>query len=348
MTHHDVSGDAIERLRAPARVLAVALLALGLAACAGTQRNGPETAQGETFDEVNDPLEPINRVTFQVNDAIDTVVLRPVAVVYRDTVPDPMRQALTNLLRNLATPVIIANNALQGDWERAEINLTRLFVNTTVGVGGLGDVMGMTPGYEYRSADFGQTLGIWGVGEGPYLVLPLLGPSNPRDLAGRVVDTVADPIFIAGATAADPVSDALDYFGYSRTGATVIDIRSRTIDELDEIRRSSVDYYAAIRSLYRQSRNAMIRGDAAPSPVIIPDYNQAPDSVPAPAASIPAASIPAAAAPPGEAAQAAPRRIWNRGTTDGARGSAEVGMRGAGLAETGRAETGAAETGMER
>jgi phospholipid-binding lipoprotein MlaA len=260
------------------------LLALAVASCA-SQRG----------DVANDPYEPINRRIFAFNDALDRYAVRPVAVAYRDTVPDPLRDRVTNVLRNLNTPVILINELLQGDVEGAEVAAARLFINSTIGLGGLHDVAGMDKRLAYREEDFGQTLAVWGVDSGPYLVIPFLGPSNPRDFTGRMVDSFGDPVRIA----LGPVAD-VDAFGPSRLGGTIIDSRSRTVDITDEIRRSSVDFYAAIRSLYQQSREAAIADGAVEPDIEIPVYDLPEEEAPPPSDIAPGGGVSDAA--PGAAA----------------------------------------------
>ncbi len=230
-----------------AAFLAVSLL--GLSACAAT---------GTAED--NDPLEGFNRGVFAFNDAVDTVVLRPTAIVYREVMPDPFKDRIRDFLNNLKTPVILANDLLQGDLDRAETTFRRFFINTIAGLGGIIDVASSV-GIQRHSEDFGQTLGTWGAGEGFYLVLPLLGPSSPRDTVGIVVDYFLDPVNYA--IAAHGPREA----GYARTGADVVDGRYRTLKLTDELRRDSVDYYAKVRSLYRQRREFEIRnGKGVPAP----------------------------------------------------------------------------------
>lgn len=227
-------------------------LAIGAGGCASSTGNG-----------VYDPIEPVNRAIFQVNEAADFLVVRPVAETYRQVVPDPLKDMVTNVLRNLRTPVIVLNQLLQGDWQGAEVAATRFFLNSTVGVLGLVDIAGYgNPELAYESEDFGQTLSVWGVGDGPYLVLPLLGPSNLRDTAGRVVDTASDPLTY---TLTDDASLA-------RTLVGAIDARSQLLDPLDEVRRSSLDYYAAVRSLYIQGRDGEIREGATTDDESFPDF----------------------------------------------------------------------------
>ncbi len=202
-------------------------------------------------DDVNDPLEEFNRAMFGIHNGIDKVVLVPVARTYRTVIPEPGRQSVRNFLRNLSSPVILANDVLQGEPERAGTTLARFGINTTVGVLGLFDPASQM-GFVRHHEDFGQTLAVHGVTEGPYLFLPVFGPSPPRDLVGRGVDMVLDPVTWIG-------GDDFQYFKYGRTIVNVVDLRARNLETLDEIERTSIDYYAAVRSVYRQSRDGAIR-----------------------------------------------------------------------------------------
>ncbi len=222
---------------------------LGCAALATTLMAAPASAQ-ETND-VNDPLEEINRVFFEINNIADKAVMVPVATLYFTVVPRPARRGIRNFVRNLNSPVILANDIMQGEGRRAGTTLTRFVINSTLGVGGIFDPAS-NMGYERHFEDFGQTLAVHGMSEGPYLFLPVLGPSPPRDLAGRVVDAVIDPINWVG-------GDDFQYFKYGRAAIRVVDLRGQNLDTLDEIERTSIDYYAAVRSLYRQSRDGAIR-----------------------------------------------------------------------------------------
>ena len=162
------------------------ILIAGMAGCATTQ--APASSQ-----EVADPIEPVNRAIFSFNMFVDTWLLEPVARGYRFVTPEPARRSVANFLANLRSPVIFANDALQGERERAGITLGRFMINTTLGVAGLFDPASAL-GYHRHDEDFGQTLGVWGVPSGPYLMLPLLGPSNGRDTAGRVGDYFINPL----------------------------------------------------------------------------------------------------------------------------------------------------------
>lgn len=205
----------------------------------------------EPVEEDTDPLEIPNRLIFAFNQAADFAIIRPVAYVYREIVPLAVRDAIRNFLRNLRTPVILANDLLQGEMDRAAATTQRFFINSTAGVLGFFDVAA-DMGLPWHDEDFGQTLGVYGIGEGVYLVLPLLGPSSARDAAGRVVDHFLDPLtYIAD-------DQGKEEWMLYRTALAGVDFRARNIDTLDEIERDSIDFYARIRSLYRQRRKAKI------------------------------------------------------------------------------------------
>ncbi len=205
-------------MRAPSSPALFALplaMALALGACA-TPPDPSDPDAVIDYEAANDPLEPTNRVIYQVNDAIDTVILRPVALAYRTLVPDIGRAGVRNVLDNLQSPVVLANDMLQGKPKRAGDTFMRLIINSTMGFGGVFDpATGM--GYPSHASDFGMTLAVWGVGEGPYVYLPLFGPSNPRDAVGRGVDIAADPFNWISPNVVP------ETFGYTRTGVNAVD-----------------------------------------------------------------------------------------------------------------------------
>lgn len=255
---------------------AVLLLATLSAGCATAPDPTDREAYRE-YEELNDPLEPFNRAMFFVNRALDTWFLQPFSEFYRGLVPPPIQRGVTNFLRNLRSPVILANNLLQGEPEEAGNTLTRMLVNTTLGVGGLDDPA-KDFGYPFHDEDFGQTLAVWGVGDGPFLMLPLLGPSNPRDASGLAVDSfLIDPIGLMTTLG----NEELQPYQYARFGLTVVDARARNTDAINEINRS-LDPYAAMRSFYRQYRAAEIRKrgaateEEAPS-AVLPEIPDIPD-----------------------------------------------------------------------
>jgi phospholipid-binding lipoprotein MlaA len=226
---------------------ALALLA-GLTACASSQKP-VDTASNEAG--VNDPYEGMNRKVFNFNMKLDKYLLQPVARGYRDTLPDWTRSAIRSTLDNLATPVTLANDLLQGDFDRAGDTVSRFTINTLYGPLGVRDLAAEN-GIKPHGEDFGQTLAVWGVDSGPYLVLPFFGPSSPRDAGGMVVDVAFNPLTYV---------DLNDYFWVPITlkGLDVVDERSRTLDALTELQNTSIDFYASIRSLYTQARANAIR-----------------------------------------------------------------------------------------
>lgn len=213
------------------------------------------------LEETNDPLEPMNRYFFEVNRFIDEFFLKPVAWWYRIGVPDPVRNRIHNALTNLTLPWTVANDALQGEFSRAGVATTRFVVNSTLGVAGLFDVA-TDWGYPHHDEDLGQTLAVWGVPEGPYLVLPVLGPSNPRDAVGFAGAYFGDPVNIGLEAAASGATIA-------RGAVSAADTRERNIETLADIERNAVDFYATVRSIYRQQRASEIR-NGAPEEIPLP------------------------------------------------------------------------------
>lgn len=252
-----------------AALLSSALVIVSSIAARADQQPAPAqpvvTTQDVQSNDNNDPFEGGNRVMFEINQALDKVLLRPVAFVYREVLPDFAQDGVRNFMNNLNAPVIFANDVFQGEPDRAGVTLLRFGINSTIGLGGLIDVASELD-LPYHDEDFGQTLGTWGVGEGPYLYLFVMGPTNARDLTGFVVDRGLDPL-----TYVNWGNDDLEYAPVARTALNVIDLRARNIDTLDEIERASVDYYASIRSLYRQSREDAIR-NGTPSKDL-PDFD---------------------------------------------------------------------------
>lgn len=209
----------------------------------------------QEFKRLNDPLEPANRAIHGMNQRVDKILIEPIAVTYGFIIPKPLRTIITNVLRNAAEPLTFVNDVLQGEPERAGNTLTRFLTNSTLGAGGSIDVA-VDMGLERHVEDFGQTLAVWGFGEGPYIVLPFLGPSTVRDGIGRIGEIYADPAALA--------IDRANVKGLSiaRMGLTAIDARHRNLDTLRELEESSIDLYATMRSAYRQNRRAEIRNGA--------------------------------------------------------------------------------------
>ena len=208
---------------------------------------------GITDLDGRDPLEPLNRGIFAFNEFVYEYLLTPLARGYNKVVPEPIRTSLDNMISNLNGPVVLANDLLQGEFKRAGDTTARFFINSTLGVLGTVDVADDL-GFKKHSEDFGQTLGAWGLDEGFYLVLPLLGPSNPRDAVGKLfVDGYFDPL---GYYLSETDNDE---WGYVRSGVGGFTEYTGIVDDLDNLRETSVDFYGALRSLYRQRRAAQIR-----------------------------------------------------------------------------------------
>ncbi|MBR0663923.1 VacJ family lipoprotein [Roseomonas hellenica] len=219
------------------------LLLLVAAGCAG--RDG---SQAVAAGEPGDPAESVNRVVFDGNQFVDRTVLRPVASAYREYVPQRIRSSVGNFAANLGEPRTLVNDLLQGNTTRAWNTTQRFAVNTTIGVAGLFDVA-TDWGLPRHNADFGQTLGVWGVGPGPVTQLPLLGHSNLRDTVGTVAGFFGNPLSYlpdAGIVLA------------AGTGAGLMDTRARVLPQTDAMEATSLDYYAALRSARAQNRDAVV------------------------------------------------------------------------------------------
>jgi phospholipid-binding lipoprotein MlaA len=211
----------------------------------------------------DDPFEGVNRFVFAIGDAVDTLVLKPLAAVYGFVTPGPVKEGMRRVVANLGAPADLANDLMQGEFSQGASTAGRFLVNSTVGLAGFFDVAegwGMPP----HDNDFGITLASYGAGPGPYVVLPVFGPSTTRDAVGEVVDTALDPLtwLLAGAP------------GYAVSGTKGVVKREEVSEELDQLRTGSLDYYVAVRSAFLQHRAAEVAdhmtavagGEPAPSP----------------------------------------------------------------------------------
>lgn len=225
--------------RTAAAATTAVLLALALPAPA-------PAAESATADQ--DPLGALNRPIFRFNDALDRAILEPVAKGYDFVMPELVQGWIGNFFGNLWFPVNFANCVLQGKPREATQTSARFIINTTVGLGGFGDPATKLS-VPAPQEDFGQTLGYWGVPAGPYLVLPLLGPSNIRDTVGRAADNAARvwPWFVPW---------------YASSGPGVVDTvntRARYLEDIRDLRESSLDYYTSVRNAYMQRREALVQ-----------------------------------------------------------------------------------------
>ncbi len=287
------------------RALSLPLILL-LAGCGDTHvmRGGVEVptaaSQYAGTTDAGDPFERANRHALDFNTRLDDSVLRPVAETYRGLVPEFGRLRIRAFVNNLGEPLIFANNLLQLRFSDAGTTLGRFAINTTLGGGGLFD-LATGQGLARQTGDFGQTMARYGVGSGPYLMLPVLGPSNLRDALGETADGFANPLLLA----LGPVfsSFTLGVLNTSRGTLGGIDMRAENIDTLDILRSDSLDYYARLRSVVRQRRDAelMVLGRPAEAETL-DDPGNAPATLDDPGTgSAPAAAqaAPARPAPPG-------------------------------------------------
>jgi phospholipid-binding lipoprotein MlaA len=255
------------------------LLALGLAAaCLAPSSAFAQDAQG-------DPWEGLNRDLFALHEAVDRALLGPIARGYRAITPEPFREGVRNVLRNLRSPVVFANDLLQGEGERAGVTAARFGVNTTIGIAGIFDPAA-SMGLEHHDEDFGQTLAVWGADAGAYIFVPVLGPTTVRDATGRIVDLAFDPLTWAE-------SDNIDTARAARTGMAALSAREGAIEAVESARRDAIDPYVSIRTSYGLVRESAIRNGRAdvqdlpefeeileePTPTLPPDAPPAPDEI---------------------------------------------------------------------
>lgn len=248
-------------LKGSARVAFVVLCALASCACVTLPPDHPRSPQ--------DPWESWNRGVYKVNDVLDRAVAKPVATTYVKYVPSPIRLGVSNFFDNLDTPTVMINDALQGKFLAAGNDLGRFLLNTVVGIGGILDPA-TSAGLDKNNEDFGQTLGKWGVHPGPFIELPVLGPSDLRDAPGRLVDTYTNPRqYIKN-----------DWIKY---GLYLPDLTNRraALLPLDETLKNVYDPYAFVRDAYLQRRAYLVSdGKVTESPLVDPDADVPTDTTP--------------------------------------------------------------------
>ena len=219
--------------------------------------DGENSLSKKDSKPVKDCFEKVNRATFAFNQGLDKAIFEPLAKGYR-LLPNPIRIGSSNVLSNLSNLLTIPNNILQGDMKTAAVNSGRLVVNSTIGILGIFDPatnLGLEKG---QKEDYGQTLGAWGVGEGCYIVLPVLGPSTTRDVVGSIGSLVVggDPWYNITVRNDTHYFADFDYY-FSRAG-TGIDFRAKNLESLDNLEKNSMDFYASVRSLYLQDRKQKV------------------------------------------------------------------------------------------
>lgn len=207
--------------------------------------------------DARDPWERYNRTVFSINTEVDEAVIKPVAEAYRDVIPAPIRQAFGNFFGNLGDMITTLHHLLQGEVTKAGNSASRVVINSTLGIAGLGDPASDV-GFVKTNEDFGQTFGRWGSGPGPYFVLPLLGPSTVRDAVGTAADIASDPfglVFSVGSTTQT-----------SLIATRVVDKRAGLLDLESTLDALSFDRYAAVRDAYLARRLQQIHGDSDDRP----------------------------------------------------------------------------------
>tara|TARA_B110000003_G_scaffold264804_1_gene289975 strand:+ start:774 stop:1748 length:975 start_codon:yes stop_codon:yes gene_type:complete len=229
-------------------------LILALNVSAGT--DGENNLSKKDPGQVKDCFETVNRATFKFNQALDGAIFEPIAKAYR-VLPSPVRSGTSNVLDNLSNLVTIPNNVLQGDFKKAGENSLRLVINTTVGILGIFDVAQSMGLADYEKEDYGQTLGALGVGEGCYLVLPVLGPSTIRDTAGSLANMLGGDAWY-NVTIKNDTQHFEDRDYYISRGGSGIDFRAKNLDSINNLEKNSMDFYASVRSLYLQDRQIKI------------------------------------------------------------------------------------------
>ena len=284
-----------------AGVAAVAA-SLALAGCASVPAASPPGAAAAApagTGARHDPFEGLNRGLYRIGNALDHAIVHPIIAGYRRIAPRPVRHAVHNVVQNLDEPVVFVNDVLQAHPKAAAGTAVRFFANSTVGVGGIFDAAS-TAGIPHHDNGFGSTLGRYGVAPGPYIYIPLLGPTTVRDAVGDGVDWFTDPVSWGNTRRART-------FDITRTALGLIDEREQADAQLRELESTAVDPYATLRSVYLQSRAAEVKGQSATELAPLPEFPEpAPEPAPEAAPGAPETSPPPPEAPPPDQPQTPP------------------------------------------
>jgi len=238
------------------KILITSLITFILTFSASAGTDGENSISRNSPKQTKDCFESLNRGTFALNQGLDKAIFKPVAKAYR-TLPSPVRTGTSNVLVNLSSLITIPNNVLQGELKTAGVNTGRFIINTTVGILGIFDVAKKMGFSEYEKEDYGQTLGVWGVGSGCYLVLPILGPSTIRDTAGSFMNLMGgDPYYNISTHGNNEYLDKSDYI--LTKVLTGVDFRAKNIESFENLEKNSMDFYASVKSLYLQNRQRKI------------------------------------------------------------------------------------------
>ena len=238
------------------RIFKVIVLSLFIATSSMAGSDGQNELSKNTNGEVKDCFETVNRGIFAFNQAIDGLIFEPLAKGYLH-LPSPIRTGTSNFVGNLSTLLTIPNNVLQGDLGIAGKNTLRFIVNSTVGLVGLFDPASAMGLNSYEKEDYGQTLGKWGMGEGCYIVLPVLGPSTARDAIGSLGNYMGGDAWY-NVTVRNDTRYFSDFDYYGSKGAGGVDFRAKNFDDINNLEENSIDFYASVKSLYLQDRRKRI------------------------------------------------------------------------------------------
>tara|TARA_B100000902_G_scaffold362073_1_gene380066 strand:+ start:871 stop:1659 length:789 start_codon:yes stop_codon:yes gene_type:complete len=238
------------------KIVIILITTLALIANSHSASDGDLILKKNEPSEIKDCFEKVNRATFAFNQALDGVIFKPVASVYKK-IPSPIRSGVSNSLDNLSNLVTIPNNILQGDFLLAGINSGRFLINTTVGVLGIFDVANALGITEYEKEDYGQSLAKIGVGPGCYVVLPVLGPSTARDTVASVTNFVGGDAWY-NVTVRNDTHYFRDVDYYSSKVTSGVDFRAKNYNSIENLKENSIDFYASVKSLYLQDRQQKI------------------------------------------------------------------------------------------
>ncbi len=238
------------------RLLITLIISLFLSVSSMAGSDGENELSKNSNGEVKDCFETINRGVFAFNQILDNVIVEPLAKGYR-YLPSPIRTGTSNALNNLSLVVTIPNNLLQGEITLAGKNTGRFIINSTIGILGFFDPASKIGLNDYEKEDWGQTLGTWGVGEGCYIVLPILGPSTVRDTVGSLANYMGGDAWY-NITVRNDTQYVSDFDYYASVGTTGIDFRAKNIESFDNLEKNSLDFYASVKSLYLQDRRKKI------------------------------------------------------------------------------------------
>ena len=232
------------------------IITISLSLCSYAGTDGENSLSNKSEINNKDCFEKVNRATFAFNNGLDKVIFKPVSKLYRK-LPSPVRTGFGNMVNNLSNLTTIPNNVLQGNLSTAGTNLARFGLNSTIGILGLFDVASAAGFPEYIKEDYGQTFGAMGMSEGCYVILPILGPSTVRDVAGTAISLLGgDPWYNVTVRNDTHYFTESDYYVSRITGG--VDFRAKNIETIENLEQNAIDFYASVKSLYLQDRKQKI------------------------------------------------------------------------------------------